>query len=214
MAQTGEIHLADETRQRWDYDNLFKNVLRDYFWDGLKIFLSELYESADRSYPIELLDKELQKVTFDLGGGANRIDMLAKIKLNNGESEFVLCHIEIQGNDRGVNLPRKMYRYKEAIDLLYDKEPIGIAVTTAGRPKIEPAFYRSDTFGVKVTYEYKNFSVIDADDEILLAGENRIGLILYAAKCAFISGEDETKKFQYLRHISDLWNERGWCSKR
>jgi hypothetical protein len=202
--------LAEKKRQRQDYDNLFKNVLRDYFWDGLKIFLPELYEAADREYPVELLDKELQKVTFDLEGGANRIDMLAKIKLKNGESEFVLCHLEIQGNDSEVNLPRKMYRYKEAIDLLYDKEPVGIAVITAGRPKNESVFYHSDTFGVKVTYEYKNFNVIYIDDEILLAEENRIGLVLYAAKCAFISGKDETKKFQYLRHISDLWNERGW----
>jgi hypothetical protein len=188
MTTRGGIHLAEETRQRQDYDNLFKNVSRDYFWDGLKIFLPELYEAADREYPIETLDKELQKVTFDLEGGANRIDMLVKIKLKNGESEFVLCHLEIQGSDGKINLPRKMYRYKEAIDLLYDKEPVGIAVTTAGRPKKEKDFYASDTFGVKVTYEYKNFNVIYTDDEILLAEENRIGLVLYAAKCAFISG--------------------------
>ena len=44
----------------------------------------------------------------------------------------------------------------------------------------------------------------------MLSDENRIGLILYAAKCANESGGDEGKKFGYLRHISDLWNERGW----
>ncbi|MDR3279697.1 MAG: hypothetical protein LBT23_04215, partial [Synergistaceae bacterium] len=35
-------------------------------------------------------------------------------------------------------------------------------------------------------------------------------LILYAAKCAYRSRNDESEKFRYLRHISDMWNERGW----
>jgi hypothetical protein len=65
-------------------------------------------------------------------------------------------------------------------------------------------------FGVTVSYIYVNFFTAKADDEILLAGENRVGLILYAAKCAYISGKDEGKKFRYLREISDLWAAKGW----
>jgi predicted transposase/invertase (TIGR01784 family) len=65
-------------------------------------------------------------------------------------------------------------------------------------------------FGVTVSYIYVNFFAAEADDEILMAGENRVGLILYAAKCAYISGKDEGKKFRYLREISDLWAAKGW----
>jgi predicted transposase YdaD len=33
--------------------------------------------------------------------------------------------------------------------------------------------------------------------------------VLYAAKRAHVSGKDETKKFRYLREISDLWVKKG-----
>ncbi|MDR3280902.1 MAG: hypothetical protein LBT23_10350 [Synergistaceae bacterium] len=74
-------------------------------------------------------------------------------------------------------------------------------------------FFISISLGGGVTYNYKNFFVTDTPDEILLSGENRIGLVLYAAKCAYRSGKDEAEKFRYLRHISDLWNERGWSAE-
>jgi hypothetical protein len=120
-----------------------------------------------------------------------------------------LVPLEVQG-EGGGDLSLRMYRYKEAIHLMSGKEPIGIAVATAQRPIGEKAAYMSDIFGVRVIYEYKNFFVMDTPDETLLSGENRIGLILYAAKCAYKSRNDEGEKIRYLRHISDLWAGRGW----
>ncbi|MDR1579165.1 MAG: hypothetical protein LBS35_02310, partial [Synergistaceae bacterium] len=199
---------AQEPRK--DFDNLFKTVLRDYFWDGLKIFLPELYEDADRDKGFVLLDKELQKVTFDLGGGARHIDMLARITLKNGEDEFIICHLEVQNDKGGGDMSYRMYCYKEAIHLRYSKEPVGIAVMLTNRPRGEKKFYHSNVYGVEVTYKYINIPVPGIEDEVLLADENRIGLVLYAAKCASKSGDDEGEKFRYLRQISDLWNERGW----
>ncbi|MDR1514148.1 MAG: hypothetical protein LBS45_00500 [Synergistaceae bacterium] len=181
------------------------------FWDGLNLFLPALWEAADKNAPVEFLDKELQKVTFDLEGGANRLDMLAKITLTGGGEEYVLCHQEYQG-EGGDDLPTRMYRYKEAIHLLHSKEPVGIAVILGGRPKKESDFYYANTFGVEVWYKYKNFAVLKTDDEVLLADDNRIGLVLYAAKCAYISGKNEWEKFRYLREISSLWAKKGWST--
>ena len=59
-------------------------------------------------------------MTFELEGGANRVDMLAKVPLLDGGEEYVLCHQEYQG-EGGGDLPTRMYRYKEAIHLLYSK---------------------------------------------------------------------------------------------
>ena len=183
--------------------------MKKYFWDGLKLFFPELYEAADRGVEPIPLDKELQKVTYDLGGGANHVDLLMSIKLKNGDSEILLCHLEVQG-EGGGELPLRMYRYKEAIHLMSGKEPVGIAVATTPRPIGEKTAYVSDIFGVRVIYEYKNFFVMDTPDKTLLSNENRVGLILYAAKCACKSRNDEGEKFRYLRHISDLWAQRAW----
>ncbi|MDR1241261.1 MAG: hypothetical protein LBM00_00520 [Deltaproteobacteria bacterium] len=204
--------MKDETikPERKDFDNLFKTILHDYFRDALKIFLPVLHEAVDWGKPVELLDKELQKVTFDLEGGAGRVDMLAKVTLKNGEPEFVICHLELQQGRGGGDMPLRMYCYKEAIHLRYRKEPVGIAVLLNRRPQGEKTSYYSSIYGVEATYKYISVSVPDIGDETLLADENRIGLVLYSAKCAEKSGDDESEKFRYLRHISDMWNARGW----
>ncbi|MDR1731000.1 MAG: hypothetical protein LBR61_02795 [Synergistaceae bacterium] len=197
--------------ERFDYDNLWKTILHHFFWEALKIFLPALYEAADRTKEPEFLDKELQKVTFDLEGGPNRADLLTRVKLKNGEGELILCHTEIQG-EGGGDMPVRMNRYRQMICLRYREEPVGIAVMTAPRPRGEQTSYRWERFGVRVLYEYINVVLMDLEDEALLEEENRVGLVLYAAKCLQQSGNDEEKKFRYLRRISTLWAERGWNS--
>jgi hypothetical protein len=199
--------------ERMDYDNLWKFILKRFFWEGLKLFLPALYDAADRSQDPEFLDNELQKITFDLGGGTNKTDLLAKILLKDGNNEAVLCHTEVQQGSGGGDLPTRMYKYKEAIHLLHGFEPIGIAVTVAPRPQGEESFYHSEQFEVQVLYVYINVPVLELKDDVLLAEENRVGLILYAAKYAWKSGKDEARKFGYLRKISELWAERRWDSE-
>jgi hypothetical protein len=186
-----------EPLQYFDYDNLWKTLLRHYFWDGLKIFLPELYDAADREREPTFLDKELEKVTFDLEGGANRTDLLVKLELKKGGSALTLAHVEVQGEGGGC-LPLRMYQYKEAIHLLHKAEPVGIAVMTAPRPKKEPHFYSSEQFGVKALYEYVNVDVMKLDDALLLSEGNRVGLVLYALKRARQSGGDEGLKFRRI----------------
>ena len=205
--------MADGVKKpRQDYDNLLKTVIHRFFWDGLKLFLPELYEAADRETPAKALDKELAKVTFDIEDGADRVDMLEEIRLADGSAGYVICHLELQGGSSG-GLPARMMFYRDAIHLLHKKEPVGIAVITGRRQGRGHDFYASELFGVKVSYEYQNFFLLDTDDRILLAEDNRVGLVLYAAKCTHKSGKDEAEKLQYLRHISDLWNTRGWEPK-
>ena len=195
---------------RMDYDNLYKTLLHLYFWEALEIFLPVLYEAADRTEAPDFLEQELQKVTFDLEGGANRTDSLVRIKLKNGSNKLILCHIEVAG-EGGGDIPTRMYRYKQMIYLKYGEEPIGIAVLTAPRPHREKNSYNWELFGVRVIYEYINVDVMKLEDDIFLAKDSRIGLVFYAAKCANLSGDDEGEKFRYLRLLSNLWAERGWA---
>ncbi|GHV26811.1 hypothetical protein FACS1894167_00770 [Synergistales bacterium] len=199
--------------ERFDYDNLWKTVLHRYFWDALKIFLPDLYEASDRSQAPEFLEQELQKVTFDLPGGANRTDLLMGITLKNGDHSLILCHIEVQGEGGSDDIPTRMNRYREAIHLRYDQEPVGIAVITDSRPKSEKTFYRSEQFGIEAVYKYMNVVTANLEDDLLLSDSSRIGLVLYAAKYKQLSGDDDGKKFRYLRDISNLWIERGWDSE-
>ncbi|MDR1650016.1 MAG: hypothetical protein LBR71_07115 [Synergistaceae bacterium] len=197
------------TPERFDYDNLWKTVFHRYFWEALRIFLPSLYEAADRSREPEFLEQELQKITFDLGGGPNRTDLLVKIFLLDESEEIVLCHVEIQG-EGGGDLPTRMYSYKQMIFLQYGREPVGIVIITDSRPKHEKTFYRWEQFGAEVLYKYVNVVVMNLEDALLLSGGTQIGFLFYAQKCARKSGNDEGLKFRYLKEISILWAKCGW----
>jgi hypothetical protein len=206
MSKKDDISALPE---RLDYDNLLKTVLQRYFFEALKIFLPALYEAADKTAAPEFLNQEMQKVTFDLNEGPNRADLLVRLKLKNGANELILCHLEAQG-EGGGDLPTRMYRYKQMIYLKHGEEPVGIAVITSPRPHREKASYSWGKFGVRIAYDYIHVDVTKLEDDVFLSEDSRIGLVLYAAKCAYLSGGDELKKYQYLRLISNLWAERGW----
>ena len=194
---------------RMDFDNLFKTVMHRYFWDGLQIFSHALYADADTTQEPEFLEQELEKVVFDQPHGSNRTDLLARIPMKSGGEQWILCHLELQGQGGG-DLPTRMNKYRAMIYLKHDAEPVAFAVLTSPRPKDEPHSYVSQRYETRVVYEYKNIDVRDLDDNQLLAGDNRIALILYAAKRAQESRNDERRKFRYLRDISNIWADRGW----
>jgi hypothetical protein len=194
-----------------DYDNLFKTVLHRYFWEALKILAFKLYEAADKSVAPVFLEQELQKITLDLGERSNRTDLLVRVKLKNGSNELVLCHLEIQGKG-GNDLTIRMYRYKQMIYLQYGEEPIGVAVITAPRPHGEKTSYTWEKFGVRVAYDYLNVPVIKLEDAVLLAEDNRIGLILYAQQYVAHMGSlrmNEEDREMYVSVFERVYKEEG-----
>ena len=198
--------------ERVDFDSLFKTVMHRYFWDGLQIFSPALYEDADISKEPEFLEQELEKIAFDQKKGPNRTDLLVRVPMKDGADQWLLAHLELQGRGGG-DLPTRMNRYRSMIYLKYDAEPVAFAVLTSPRPKREPRSYVSERYETRVVYEYKNIDVRDLDDDKLLSGDNRIALILYAAKRAQESRSDEGRKFRYLRDISNIWAKRGWSNE-
>ncbi|MDR1740518.1 MAG: hypothetical protein LBR38_01535 [Synergistaceae bacterium] len=106
-----------------------------------------------------------------------------------------------------------MQKYREYIHLTYGVEPDVVIVVIIGpRPKGEPVSYLFESgFGVRVVYEYVNVDVLKMSDDDLLAGDNRMGLVLYAMKKARLSGDDEGMKFRYLKELSRLWAQRKWA---
>lgn len=195
--------------ERISYDNLFKTVLHRYFWDGLEIFSPALHADADTSKEPEFMEQELEKVAYDHERGPDRTDLLVRVPMKNGSEQWLICHLELQ-HYGGGNLPERMNRYRALIYLKHGVEPVAIAVLTAPRPKNEPCSYAFARYDTRIVYEYGNIDVRSLDDDALLSGNNRIALILYAAKRAQESKDDEGKKFRYLRDISNIWAGRGW----
>ena len=83
-----------------DYDSPWKDLLDHYFEHFKKFFFPAAYAQIDWARGVELLDKELQKITADAALGRRTVDKLVKVRLLTGTDVIALIHCEVQGYAR------------------------------------------------------------------------------------------------------------------
>ena len=67
------------------------------------------------------LDKELQQVAREAVLGRRYVDKLVRVYRKNGHEEWVLAHIEVQGQP-DINFPKRMYTYNYRIFDRFDRK--------------------------------------------------------------------------------------------
>ena len=105
-----ENSATEERGKRQDFDTPWKKIVKAYFKEFVHFFFPEIARQIDWTKGYEFLDKELLKIAKDAAFGGKRADIMARVHLLTGEEEWVLCHIEIQGQDR-KGFSKRMYVY-------------------------------------------------------------------------------------------------------
>jgi hypothetical protein len=123
-----------------DYDSPWKNVLERYFPDFLAFFFPEAHAGIDWSQGYTLLDKELQKVVRDAKLGRRWADALVRVTGWDGQEDWVLVHVEVQGHDT-PDFPQRMFVYNYRLYDRYGRPVVSLAVLG------EPAPGTHGTFG-------------------------------------------------------------------
>jgi predicted transposase/invertase (TIGR01784 family) len=213
--QSGGTKTAEKLNKKkknFDHDGFWKDLIEKFFYDLLKRALPVLYEWADRTVAPRFLDKEFRDIlnTADpkIHNSPYFADFVLEVPLKNGVAEWVLLHIEAQGRGGG-NLAVRMYTYKCLIFAHYQREPVALAIITDKRPTDEAAYYSHNHYGTESVYRFNSLVLSELDDNELLASDNPVDLVLYAAKFA-LKTKEERQKFSFLRKIVGLLNERGW----
>lgn len=160
---------------------------------------------------MKFLDKELrdtlQVPLADEHEPARYVDSLAEIPLDNGNSEWVLLHIEVQG-EGGKDISWRMMLYCCLIFAHYHRMPVALAILTDKRPDKEIlGKFEFSQYGTSLVYNYNTFAVYKQEDEELLRSENPFDSFIYIAKKykEYRSEESQQVKFNYLlgmtRHL-------------
>jgi hypothetical protein len=201
----------DGGKERFDSDGTWKDLIKRFFYHLLKRALPELYEAADRDREPTFLDKEFRDIlnTSDptIRTSPHFADYVIRVPLKRGVEEWILFHIEIQG--QGGNLAERINHYRCLIYAHYRREPVTLAIITYRRSHGESAYYCHSHFGTKIIYEYNDLVLDELDDNELVSSDNPIDILLYAAKFA-LNAKDEHQKLSFLRKSVELLDERGW----
>ncbi|MEO6685463.1 MAG: hypothetical protein ABIN24_05840 [Dyadobacter sp.] len=166
-------------------DILLKSAFEEAFPDLLRFFFEATDSLFDLDRGFEFMDKELNELFPELErkGGSRFVDMLVKTYLKNGMEEWILIHLEIQGEGTD-NFAFRMFQYWYRIYDRFETDIIALAVFTGGKNQKRPTHFYKSFLGTEIQYKYNAYHILDHTEQQLLSMENPFALIILAAQKA------------------------------
>ena len=180
--------------------------------------MPELYNDVDFTQSFTFLDKELRDTLQVMGeehNAAKFVDTLVEVPLKSGKDQWVLLHIEVQGQG-GEDISLRMILYCCLIFAHYRRMPVALAILTDKRPSSETlGEFEFSEYGTKLLYKYNVFEVYGQNDEELLTSENPFDSFIYAAKKYgdYMSEDKQRVKLEYLLKITRSLQALGLNTK-
>ncbi|MDQ0157105.1 Rpn family recombination-promoting nuclease/putative transposase [Robertmurraya andreesenii] len=186
-----------------DYDRLWKEIISELFEEFLLFFAPDLYEIADFSQPPQSREQELQKLFPSSKSKNRRADKLIGLKLKNGQEQWILVHIEVQG-DRDPDFPMRMFQYfYRALDK-FNQKLFAIALFTDDSSTFKPNIYNYHFFGTELIYKYQAYKILEQDEAELLQSNNPFSLVILAGLYVLRGKKQENLKYPYKRRLMRL----------
>jgi hypothetical protein len=186
-------------------DILWKVILEEVFPDLLRF----IYPDADEVYNIErgfeFLDKELAELDPhpDEKKDSRVADKLVKVYHRDGVEEWLLLHVEIQGDTHEKKaFAERMYTYFYRIrDRYQGKLVSALAIFTGQYGRRMPRRFLYEYRGTRLLYEYPTLSILDFTDDQLDKSNNPFAHVIIAARMRLKEKklpEDELLKIKLL----------------
>jgi hypothetical protein len=191
-----------------DFDSPWKEALERFFAEFIELFFPHAHREIDWSRGYDFLDQELQAVVRDAELGKRWADRLVRVWRKGGDEEWVLIHLEIQGQV-DPDFARRMYVYNYRIFDRYARKVASFAVLADDRKRWRPREFRSELWGSVAGLRFPTAKLIDFDPEELEKNGNPIALLALAHLKTIATRHKHGERAQWkLRIIRDLY-QRG-----
>ena len=159
-------------------DTLWKSILEDVFEDFLRFFYPNADDIFDFEKGFDFLDKELEELFPQTDSKNVRyVDKLVRVWLKNGREEWILIHVEVQGNG-DKTFAKRMYIYRYRIQDRYDRPVVAWAILTDKNKKFHPTEYKESLLGTEMIYRFNAYKVINQSEKALKESENPFAIVL------------------------------------
>jgi hypothetical protein len=203
--------MAKKSRKREEFDSPWKDALQRYLQSFLAFFFADIHDDVDWSRGYQALDKEFQQIVPEAEVGKLLADKLFKIWLRDGSEQWLLIHIEIQG-DYEKEFARRMFDYNAAIWKLYNRDVISLAVLCDDRPDWRPTTFSYGRWGCSMTLVFRSAKLLDHAGQLALleTSNNLFAPVVLAHITALQTRDDpEDRRRQKLRVVKTLY-QRDW----
>ena len=181
-----------------DYDSPWKKALEVYFEEFIDFFFPEMAADVDWSREHVFLDKELQQVTREAALGRRYVDKLVRVYRKNGHEEWVLAHIEVQGQP-DIDFPMRMYTYNYRIFDRFNRKVASLAILADENSTWRPDHYSYELWGSKAGLWFPSIKLIEYKEkwEELEESTNPFASVVMAHLKAVETAGDNEKRYQW-----------------
>src|SRR5438128_7781479 len=138
--------MARKRKTREDVDSPWKDALQIYLQAFLAFFFPDIHDDIDWARGYEALDKEFQQIIREAETGKLLADKLFKVWLRDGGEQWLLIHVEVQG-EYALDFPKRIFDYNAAIWKLYNRAVVSLAVLCDDRPEWRPTDFGYGRWG-------------------------------------------------------------------
>ena len=183
-----------------DQDGLWKKVIGDLFEEFLSFFDPHLHEHVDFSALPGFLQQEVFQEVADEKKGRRRADQIVKVRLKDGNEQWILIHVEMQ-SEYTKEFSERMFQYFYRIYDRYDQKIVAYAILTALDRRNSPDDFRYNYFGTSLHYEYTTRRLVDYDKMELERSDQLFSKIVLAAKYLHETEGEDSRRFLFKKRL-------------
>jgi len=172
----------------------------------MAFFMPRAHTEVDWSRGWESLDTELSQIVRDADLGKRLADKLMKVWRLDGAEQYMLIHIEVQG-ERDSELPWRMFVYHYRLFDAHQVPLASIAILGDEQPNWRPDRYRHGLWGCDLEFRYPVVKLLDYQNRRteLEAGTNPFAVMVMAHLATKATRHDpearRDMKFQMIKAL-------------
>jgi hypothetical protein len=202
-------------QQNDDYDSPWKMALTRYFPEFMAFFFPRAYAAIDWDHAAVFLEQELLQVVRPGVHGRRLADKLVQVTLRDGEQQWVLVHIEVQGR-RERAFAERIFTYNYRVFDRY-RRPVASLVLLADRsPAWRPDRFGYSLFGCTMQLIFPVVKLGDFAGQMasLLTDQNVFALMTAAHLLTRASRHQPSTRAREKARLLHLLLERNWDRER
>ncbi|MFP4184439.1 MAG: hypothetical protein ACLFRW_07655 [Halorhodospira sp.] len=146
-----------------DQDSPWKEALEYYLEPAMALLFPQIHAGIDWSQGYRFRDKELQQVVRDAESGRRYADKLVEVYTQEGESTWILLHVEVQGEPES-GFAERMYTYHYRLYDRYRREIVSAAVLADTSPSFRPDRHAYERLGCGLQFWFPVAKLLDWED--------------------------------------------------
>lgn len=176
-------------------DKLWKAIFEDCFQEAIAYFLPEFYPTINWERGYQLLDKELQQIFPESAETHRRADLLAKVWLLDGQEQWLLIHVEVQGY-KDPDFAHRMFVYYYRLTDRFAVPVSALALLTDPEVSWVPDTYHFQCMGTELVYRYPVYKLAVHSPEEFDADANMWALVMKSALLGLHAKKDDDALLQ------------------